>query len=87
MKGMNSNFCYFNALTSSVIQGLARNGDFIRGLTVLGAHMYKLTLKRTSCLDSYPKKKQFKKTVFLSMHSLSYVGIEFTNFEKYIILY
>ena len=51
MKGMNSNFCYFNALTSSVIQGLARNGDFIRGLKVLGARMCKFTLKRTSCLD------------------------------------
>ena len=51
MKGMNSNFCYFNALTSSVIQGLATNGDFIRGLKVLGARVCKFTLKRTSCLD------------------------------------
>ena len=51
MKGINSNFCYLNVLTSSVIQGLARNADFIRGLKVLGVHMYKFTLKRTSCLD------------------------------------
>ena len=51
MRGMNSNFCYFNALTSSVIQGFARNGDFIHGLDVLGACMCKFMLKRTSFLD------------------------------------
>ena len=70
MKGMNSNFCYFNALTSSVIQGLARNGDFISGLKVLGAHMYKFTLKRTSCLDSYPKKNSLKKQCFYALAKL-----------------